>query len=160
MTRPATREWKIGKEFWCRLSPTVPLTSYIRFALHHKCISVWMVWVETPILIPNMLVLQYGFDTVSGSGETLMQYIESRFPRSSLVMSRRGDWDDSTVESLRIEVKKFGRSYGHLVRWCWRWKKTIFFSMCGGWPSRKRRVYWTLKNSSTQSAWNPYYFWD
>ena len=96
MTRPTTREWKMGKEFWCRLSPAVPLTYYIRFALHHKCVSVCMVSAETPILKPDMLVLQCGSDTISGSGETLMRYIESRFPRSSLVMSRGDDWDETS----------------------------------------------------------------
>ncbi|KAL6327916.1 hypothetical protein AAG906_027327 [Vitis piasezkii] len=136
-------------------SPVVPLTSYIRFALHHKCVSVRMVSAETPILWPDTLVLQCGSDTVSGSRETLMRYIESRFPRPPLVMSRGGDCDettplivtatrlqhrsmtwhiermvrwaedlaarggrgavDPTVGSPRMEVKKFGRSYGHLL---------------------------------------------
>ena len=136
-------------------SPAVPLTSYIRFALHHKCVSVRMVSAETPILGPDTLVLQCGSDTVSGSRETLMRYIESRFPRPPLVMSRGGDCDettplivtatrlqhrsmtwhiermvrwaedlaarggrgavDPTVGSPRMEVKKFGRSYGHLL---------------------------------------------
>ena len=81
----------MGKEFWCRLSPAVLLTSYIWFALHHKCVSILMMSAKTPILKPDMLVLQCGSDTVSGSGETLMLYIESRFPRSSLLMSRDGD---------------------------------------------------------------------
>ena len=57
-------------------SPTVPLTSYIRFALHHKCVSVQMVSAETPILGPDTLVLQCSFDIFSGSGEIPMQYID------------------------------------------------------------------------------------
>lgn len=136
-------------------SPAVPLTSYIRFALQHKSVSVRMVSAETPILGHDTLVLQCGSDTVSGSRETLMRYIESRFPRPPLVVSRGGDWEETTplivtaarlqhrsmtwhiermvrwaddlaarggrgavdprVGSPRMEVKKFGRSYGHLL---------------------------------------------
>ena len=157
MTRPTTREWKMGKEFWCRLSPAVPLTSYIRFALHHKCVSVCMVSAETPILKPDMLVLQCASDTVSGSGETLMRYIESRFPRSSLVMSRGDDWDETSWsdsgesanggEEVWEELRSSsGGDAGDGIR-------PLFFFTCGGWPGRKKRAYWTLKNTSAQSAW-------
>ena len=167
----------MGKEFWCRLSPAVPLTSYIRFALHHKCVSVCMVSAETPILKPDMLVLQCGSDTFSGSGETLMRYIESRFPRSSLVMSRGDDWDETSWPDSGQSAnggeevwEELWSSSGGDTRDGIRpfffsqvmpeMEEDLFFFTCGGWPGRKKRAYWTLKNSSAKSAWTLYYFWD
>ena len=72
------------------------------------------------------------------------------------------------------EVKKFGRSYGNILEVmlehaqmeeglllsCSFYFWFFFFSTCGGWPGRKRRAYWVLKNSSAQNAWSLYYFWD
>ncbi|KAL6327004.1 hypothetical protein AAG906_012688 [Vitis piasezkii] len=98
----------------------VSLTSYIRFVLHHKYVSVRMVLAETPILGPDTLVLQCGSDTVSGSGETLMRYIESRFPRPPLVMSRGGDCDETTsliVTPTRLQHRSMTWHIERMVRW-------------------------------------------
>ncbi|KAL6989308.1 hypothetical protein U1Q18_015056 [Sarracenia purpurea var. burkii] len=92
--------------------PAGILTSYIRFALLYKPVSVHFIPSET-------LVLQCGSDAVSGTRETLIRYIESRFPEPPLM--RRCGWSDETTPSVVLATVLQHRSVTwhleRMVRW-------------------------------------------
>ncbi|GFS44359.1 hypothetical protein Acr_00g0089880 [Actinidia rufa] len=127
--------------------PADTLTCYIRFALLYKPVSVHFTPSQT-------LVLQFVSDAIPGTRETLIQYMDLKFP--DLPLMRRCIWSDKTtslvvaaaavqhrsvtwhlermvmwavdlssrggrgrggpaMRSLRMEVRKFGRSYSQLL---------------------------------------------
>ncbi|XP_077234456.1 hemerythrin HHE cation-binding domain protein [Tasmannia lanceolata] len=65
-------------------SSSCPRTFCIRIALLYKTVSLQFIPSENPNFVPDT-VLQCGSDTVSGSYQTLLQYIESRFPNPPLL---------------------------------------------------------------------------
>lgn len=92
-------------------SPTGTLTAYIRFALLHKAVSVRFVPSETP-------ALQVGSETVSGSRETLLRYIDARFPHPPLTMP--GYHEETTpliVRVVGLQHKSMTWHIERLVRW-------------------------------------------
>ncbi|OVA10012.1 hemerythrin/HHE cation-binding motif [Macleaya cordata] len=66
-------------------SPSSNLTSFIRIALLYKSVSVNFIPSENPHFGSENPVLQLGSDTVTGSSETLLRYIEGKFPNPPLL---------------------------------------------------------------------------
>ncbi|KAJ7970586.1 Hemerythrin-like [Quillaja saponaria] len=108
-------------------SPTNIVTAYIRFALLHKAVS--------PDFVPssqttrfggsepeNPVVLQVGSETVSGSRETLLQYIDNRFPNPPLTTTAgsREVEEETTpliVKMTRLQHKSMTWHLERMVRW-------------------------------------------
>lgn len=93
-------------------SPTSSLTSYIRFALLCKNVSLHFLPAET-------LVIQCGSDTVSGSRETLLRYIDERFSYPPLMLDR-AQFDQMTpvvVVAARLQHASLNWHMERLVRW-------------------------------------------
>ncbi|XAR53513.1 hypothetical protein NMG60_11022101 [Bertholletia excelsa] len=92
------------------------VTSYIRFALLHKPVSVQFIPTETNCETP---VLRCGSDTISGSRETLLQYVETKFPEPPLV--RRCGWlEEATplvVTATMLQHRSMMWHLERLVRW-------------------------------------------
>ncbi|CAL5343145.1 unnamed protein product [Camellia sinensis] len=101
-------------------SPTSILTSYIRTALLYKPVSLQFVPTETHRMDSETPVLQCGSETVSGSRETLIQYIESKFPDPPL-MRKCGLWEcETTPLVVRVAVLQHRSMRWHMermVRW-------------------------------------------
>ncbi|XP_050211075.1 uncharacterized protein LOC126661297 [Mercurialis annua] len=81
-------------------SPTSTVTSYIRFALLYKTVS--LQFIPTTDTQP---VLQIGSDTVSGPPEMILRLIEAKFPQPSLVVKERGRGSDGLGETTPLIVK-------------------------------------------------------
>ncbi|KAL7184911.1 hypothetical protein ACSBR2_026957 [Camellia fascicularis] len=100
-------------------SPTSILTSYIRTALLYKPVSLQFVPTETHRMDSETPVLQCGSETVSGSRETLIQYIESKFPDPPLM--RKWGWEcETTPLVVRVAVLQHSSMRWHMervVRW-------------------------------------------
>lgn len=135
-------------------SPISMLTSYIRFALLYKAVPLRFVPSETTSETPT---LQIGSETVSGTREKLLRFVDEKFPEPPLRMvkynlegfdettplivrvtwlqhrsliwhlhkmvrwaedlSTRGGRKsvDPSVGTPTMELKKFGKSYSHLL---------------------------------------------
>lgn len=99
-------------------SPTSTLTAYIRFALLHKAVSVQLVPSETPNFGSEMPALQLGSETVSGSRETLLRYIDARFPHPPLVMpGYQEETTPSIVRVVGLQHKSMTWHMERMVRW-------------------------------------------
>ncbi|XWS08129.1 hypothetical protein CRYUN_Cryun41cG0053200 [Craigia yunnanensis] len=68
-------------------SATSTLAAYILFALLHKNLSLQFVPTDNPSSDGEPLVLEIGSETVSGYQETLLQFIEGKFPHPPLRFS-------------------------------------------------------------------------
>ncbi|XP_052174727.1 uncharacterized protein LOC127789777 [Diospyros lotus] len=132
-------------------------TSFVRFVLLYKPVTILFIPSETPRGGGETPVLQCGNEIVSGAGETLLQYVEATFPDPPVMRMSHGWLDETTplvvtvavlqhrsmtwhmerlvrwaqdlaarggrtrrggdpvMGSPRMEVKKFGRSYGQLL---------------------------------------------
>ncbi|XP_059628448.1 uncharacterized protein LOC132271171 [Cornus florida] len=100
-------------------SPHSNLTSYIRFALLYKPLSLHFVPSETPDFGSESPVLQFGSESVSGSLQTLVQYIESKFPNPPL-MSYGSRYDDKTppvAAAAALHHRSMVWHVERLVRW-------------------------------------------
>ncbi|KAG2672420.1 hypothetical protein I3843_13G034000 [Carya illinoinensis] len=108
------------------VAPTVKLygssnsffTAYIRFALLHKAVSLRFVPSETPNFGYEGPVIQVGSETVSGSRETLLHYIEARFPHPPLVIPS-GDEEATPpiVRAVGLHHRSITWHVERLVRW-------------------------------------------
>ncbi|GLT88735.1 hypothetical protein SLE2022_067470 [Rubroshorea leprosula] len=67
-------------------SASSTLTAYIRFALLHKNLTIHFVPTDTPPFAYETPVLQIGSETVSGYRETLLHFIETKFPNPPLAI--------------------------------------------------------------------------
>ncbi|KAK7390833.1 hypothetical protein VNO78_18953 [Psophocarpus tetragonolobus] len=77
-------------------SPKSILAAYIRLALLHKAVSLDFVASEAE----GTVTLQVGSEVISGSRETLLRFIDARFPGPSLSPSRREEETTSLLASL------------------------------------------------------------
>lgn len=104
-------------------SPTSTLTAYIRFALLYKAVPLHFVPSETPSFGSVTPVIQVGSETVSGSRETLLRYIDARFPNPPLKLSGCGseeDYEETTpliVRATRLQHKSMTWHVERLMRW-------------------------------------------
>ncbi|KAK7837204.1 uncharacterized protein LOC112025374 [Quercus suber] len=107
-------------------SPTSVLAAYIRFALLHKGVSVRFVPSDTPNFGSDAPVLQIGPETVSGSLETVLRYIDARFPHPPLGVRSCDDEEEedeedettpSVVRAIALQHKSMTWHVERLVRW-------------------------------------------
>ncbi|KDO44420.1 hypothetical protein CISIN_1g0192501mg, partial [Citrus sinensis] len=95
-------------------SPNSILTAYVRFALLYKSISPRFIPCDNPIFESEVpTVLRVGSESVSGSRQTLLDFVESKFPEPSL--NNIGDADDGDEVSPRV-VRMMRMQHGSL-RW-------------------------------------------
>lgn len=104
-------------------SPSSPSTWRIRIALLYKSVAVQFVPSENPNFgsdTADTVVLQCGTDTVSGGFETVLQYIEARFPKPALA-SGFGVSDRGPVPAVVVTVTLQHRSMmwhlDRMVKW-------------------------------------------
>lgn len=100
-------------------SPSIFHTLYLRFALLHKGLNVRFIASESE---SDPIVIEVGSERVSGTRESLLQYIEARFPQTPLVMGPAGveSEDDRTLLGVKVTVlqhKSVVRHLERLVRW-------------------------------------------
>ncbi|XP_010245450.1 PREDICTED: uncharacterized protein LOC104588984 isoform X2 [Nelumbo nucifera] len=102
-------------------SPSGAVTSYIRVALHYKAVSLHFIPFESTTLgAADKPVLQCGSDTISGSAETLLQYIEAKFPHPPLlhrVCSLQRERYPAIVLATTLQHKSMTWHLQRLVRW-------------------------------------------
>ncbi|KAJ8630483.1 hypothetical protein MRB53_023806 [Persea americana] len=100
--------------------PSSPSTWRIRIALLYKSVAVQFVPSENPSLGSDTVVLQCGSDTVSGRFETLLQYIEGRFPKPALVsgfgVSDRGP-APAVVVTVTLQHRSMMWHLDRMVKW-------------------------------------------
>ncbi|KDP43382.1 hypothetical protein JCGZ_26482 [Jatropha curcas] len=96
-------------------SPTSAFTSYIRFALLYKTLSL--------DFIPTSgmpLILQIGADYISGTRDTVLQFIDAQFPQPPLLMKECDGFGKTTLLILAAVVLQHRSVIWHLermVRW-------------------------------------------
>lgn len=99
-------------------STTSIVTAYIRFALLHKAVPHRFVPTEAPSFGSEAPMLQVGSETVRGSRETLLGFINSRFPDPPLTMP---DYRDDTmpliVRVVGLQHKSMLWHVQRMVRW-------------------------------------------
>ncbi|GFZ11252.1 hypothetical protein Acr_22g0006500 [Actinidia rufa] len=92
--------------------PADTLTCYVRFALLYKPVPVHFTPSQT-------LVLQFGSDAISGTRETLLQYMDLKFPDPPLM--RRCIWSDKTallvVAAATVQHRSVTWHLERMVRW-------------------------------------------
>ncbi|XP_071734655.1 uncharacterized protein [Rutidosis leptorrhynchoides] len=66
-------------------SPASPATSYIRFAILYKPVTLLFVPSETPDFGFETPVIQYESDVISGSSVTILRYLDAKFPKPLLL---------------------------------------------------------------------------
>ncbi|KAF8397909.1 hypothetical protein HHK36_016834 [Tetracentron sinense] len=99
-------------------SPSGTLTAYIRFALLYKTVSLHFIPAENHYFGSDTPILQCGSDTVSGSRETLLEYIDAKFPHPPLI-NRVGynDMMPAIVLAATLQHKSMTWHLERLVRW-------------------------------------------
>lgn len=101
-------------------SSTSPLTSYIRFALSYKPVSLRFIPSETPDFGSETPVLQCGSEVVSGSPLTLLRYLDAKFPDRPLVNIVGRRFDETTplvVSTAVLQHRSMRWHLERLVRW-------------------------------------------
>ncbi|KAJ9540150.1 hypothetical protein OSB04_026656 [Centaurea solstitialis] len=81
-------------------SPNTPATSYIRFALLHKPVTLLFAPSETPDFGFSTPVIQFGSDVISGSPVTILRYLDAKFPKPLLL----GNWSASSYNETMPAV--------------------------------------------------------
>lgn len=71
-------------------SPEDTLTNYVRFALLYKPVNLQLVPTQPTRFGSEMPYIRFGSDTIWGSLETILEYVESKFPEPPL--SRKPGW--------------------------------------------------------------------
>ncbi|XWS65670.1 hypothetical protein CRYUN_Cryun05aG0133400 [Craigia yunnanensis] len=97
-------------------SSSSTLAAYIRFALLHKNLSLQFVPTDNPSSDGERLVLEIGSETVSGYRETLLQFIEDKFPHPPLRFSLV-DSAPLVVKVTWLQHRSITWHLERLVRW-------------------------------------------
>ncbi|CAK9180657.1 unnamed protein product [Ilex paraguariensis] len=100
-------------------SPTNPATSYIRFALLYKPISLHFTPSENPLFGPETPIILFESDVVSGSPETILRYLDAKFPDPPL-MRYVNCYDETTplfVWVVKLQHRSVTWHLERLVRW-------------------------------------------
>lgn len=103
-------------------SPNSILTAYVRFALLYKSISPRFIPCDNPIFETEVpTVLRVGSESVSGSRQTLLDFVESKFPEPSLNNIRDADDGDEVsprvVRMMRMQHGSLRWHLARMVRW-------------------------------------------
>ncbi|KAJ0771283.1 putative hemerythrin [Helianthus annuus] len=100
-------------------SLTNPNTSYIRFALNYKPVTLIFIPSETPDFGFETPVIQYGSDVISGSPVTILRYLDAKFPKPVLL----SEWSAGTenipvvVRATVLQHKSLLWHVERMVRW-------------------------------------------
>nr|XP_043632837.1 uncharacterized protein LOC122604017 [Erigeron canadensis] len=100
-------------------SPASPATSYIRFAIMYKPVTLLFVPSETPDFGFETPVIQYGSDVISGSSVTILRYLDAKFP-TPLLLSNWNNNDERmpvVVTSTVLQHKSLLWHLERMVRW-------------------------------------------
>ncbi|MFS8012270.1 putative hemerythrin [Helianthus anomalus] len=99
-------------------SPTNPDTSYIHFALLYKPVTILFIPSEKSDMGFSTPVIQYGSDVISGSPETILRYLDVKFPKPMLLLS---NWNNETmpvvVLTTVLQHKSLTWHLERMVRW-------------------------------------------
>ncbi|KAF5729403.1 hypothetical protein HS088_TW21G01568 [Tripterygium wilfordii] len=102
-------------------SATSTLTAYIRFALVCKAVTVRFVPTgSTTIFGPELPFLEVGSDIVSGPRETLIRYIDTKFPQPPQLVDSLDGFDEPVTLIARALMLQHRSLLWHLermVRW-------------------------------------------
>lgn len=106
--------------------PNNALTCYIRFALLYKSVKLSFIPSETPHFGSDSPAIRIGTETISGSREMLLRYIDNRFPHPPLALSSRRVDDDETTSlvAVRVVALQHKSVLWHLERML-RWAKDL-----------------------------------
>ncbi|KAE8709205.1 cationic amino acid transporter 7 [Hibiscus syriacus] len=91
------------------------IAAYIRFALLHKNLSLQLV--PTEASDGETLVLEIGSERVSGSRETLVRFIEEKFPHPPLKVGMVVDTAPLVVKVTRLQHRSITWHMERMVRW-------------------------------------------
>ncbi|KAI3799611.1 hypothetical protein L1987_34910 [Smallanthus sonchifolius] len=100
-------------------SPSSPATSYIRFALLYKPVTLLFVPSETPDFGFETPVIQYGSDVISGSSVTILRYLDAKFPKPML-LSNWNAYNETmpvVVSATVLQHKSLVWHLERMVRW-------------------------------------------
>ncbi|WCJ19097.1 hypothetical protein M5689_001403 [Euphorbia peplus] len=92
-------------------SPTSPTTSYIRFALLYKTLSVTFVPNGAPT------ELHVGSETVSGSRQVMLLFIDAKFPQPPLLMRGFGETTPVIVRAVVLHHRSIRWHLERMIRW-------------------------------------------
>ncbi|GMI73264.1 hypothetical protein like AT3G54290 [Hibiscus trionum] len=95
---------------YCSASSAV--AAYIRFALLHKNLSLQLVPIDG-----ETLVLEIGSERVSGCRETLVRFIEEKFPHPPLKLGMVVDAEPLVVKVTRLQHRSITWHMERMVRW-------------------------------------------
>ncbi|RZB89473.1 uncharacterized protein LOC114372430 [Glycine soja] len=101
-------------------SPKSILAAYIRFALLHKSVSLDLVETETERVGDGgggAVTLQVGSEVVSGSRETLLRFIDARFPGPSLGSGREDETTPLLASLTRAHHTSMLWHVERMVKW-------------------------------------------
>lgn len=106
--------------------PNSALTCYIRYALLYKSVKHSLVPSETPHFGSDSPAIRIGSETVSGSRERLLRYIDNKFPHPPLALSSRRVDDDESTQLVAVSVVALQHKsvLWHLERML-RWAKDL-----------------------------------
>ncbi|KAI7758073.1 hypothetical protein M8C21_017379, partial [Ambrosia artemisiifolia] len=100
-------------------SPTNPATSYIHFALLYKPITLLFIPSEKPDFGFETPVIQNGSDVISGSSQTILRYLDTKFPKPVL-LSNWDTWNETmpvVVVTTSLQHKSLTWHLERMVRW-------------------------------------------
>ncbi|XP_023522131.1 uncharacterized protein LOC111786015, partial [Cucurbita pepo subsp. pepo] len=106
--------------------PNNALTCYIRFALLYKSVKHSFIPSETTHFGSDSPAIRIGTETVSGSRDRLLRYIDNKFPHPPLAISSRRVDDDETTQLVALTVVSLQHKsvLWHLERML-RWAKDL-----------------------------------
>lgn len=100
-------------------SPTSPATSYIRFALLYKPVTLLFIPSEKPDFGFETPVIQLGSDVISGSSVTILRYLDAKFPKP-LLLGNWNTYNETTpvvVTATALQHKSLVWHLDRMVRW-------------------------------------------
>lgn len=99
--------------------PANPATYYVRFGLQYKPLSLRFFPSQMPL---SLFTLRFeDDDPVSGSAETVLQYVESKLPKPPLLMREKKEWDDTpsfpVVRMAELQHRSMMWHLERVARW-------------------------------------------
>ncbi|KGN46040.1 uncharacterized protein LOC101208874 [Cucumis sativus] len=106
--------------------PNNAFTCYIRFALLYKSVKLSFIPSDAPHFGSDSPAIRIGSETISGSRERMLRFIDNKFPHPPLPLSsRRVDEDEtSSLVAVRVVALQHKSVLWHLERML-RWGKDL-----------------------------------
>lgn len=98
-------------------SSSSSLTAYIRCALLHKNLTLHFVRTDSPPFSDDTPVLQIGSESLSGNRETLLNFIEAKFPDPPLAAVDAEETTPLVVRLAELQHKSVNWHIERMVRW-------------------------------------------